>query len=262
MRSTHGAGAQKGTTKRSKHKRRSLHHPPQRHRQRTTRGAPAAAHPRLLDPHIRLAPRGLTHGHRPRRESVVHADVVDEPAAKGAAVVALGRLEQHEFALELRGGGIVVVARLAVAPHEDDFLVLAVRICGEPCGERGVRAVLPRAHEPAHFAFQVHQQAFGAAAALELLAQLFGHDAGRCGRRGHGARGVLGGNGRGVACGGLALEAGVPERREVVGHVAHAVGGVDFPVVGRWGFDVGVVEEAVWEVQFEDFEGRHCAKGP
>lgn len=51
-----------------------------------------------------------------------------------------------------------------------------------------------------------------------------------------------------MALGGLPLQAGVPERREVVGYVAHAVGGVDFPVRRGGGFGMGVVEEAVWGV--------------
>ncbi len=44
-----------------------------------------------------------------------------------------------------------------------------------------------------------------------------------------------------MALGGLALQAGVPEGREVVGHVADTVGGVDFPVLGRGGFGMRVV---------------------
>lgn len=56
--------------------------------------------------------------------------------------------------------------------------------------------------------------------------------------------GFLGG-GSGAAVVGLALEPGVPEGREVVGHVFDAVGGVDFPVFGERGLGVRVVEETV-----------------
>lgn len=223
------------------------HHPPQRRGQRTTHGSATRAH-RVLDTDIRLSPRGLANGHRPRRQAVVHTYVMHKPAAKGAAIVPLGRLKQHQLALQPRTRTPMIV-RPPAPPYENYLLVLAVYLCGESVFfRRNARVRFPLGDEAAHLALEVHEQALCAAAALQLLAQLLGDHARRRGAVGHGAGGVFRGDDIVVALGGLALQAGVPQRGEVVGHVADAVGGVDFPVLGGRGLGVRVGEEAIWLV--------------
>lgn len=54
------------------------------------------------------------------------------------------------------------------------------------------------------------------------------------------------GDGGGLAFVGLALEAGVPERSEIVGYILGRVGRMDLPVLRQRRLSVGVVQEAVW----------------
>jgi hypothetical protein len=169
--------------------------------------------------------------------------MMHKPASKAASHILLRRLKEHELLLH----SLVFLGRphLPIASHEDNLIILAVRISGYTIMLSLTLLLFPVRDELAHLALKVHEQALRAAGALELLAQLFGNNAGGCGLVGYGLGSGLLGYGCGLALVGLALEACIPERGEVVGDVLGLPCGVDFPVSGEGRFGVWVVEEVV-----------------
>lgn len=170
-----------------------------------------------------------------------------KPASKAASHITLRRLEKHELALD----ALLIlhlIVRLTIASNKDNLVVFAVRIRREAVKLCAALFLFPVLDELAHLAFEIHEQTLCAARALELLAQLLGHNAGCRGLASYRlGRGFLDVDGD-FALDLLASQAGIPERREVVWDMLNAVGGMYLPVAGRWGLGVWVVQQAIYSL--------------